>query len=311
VAGMTFFPLDRDLLTSSTWAQGSPEAVKVWLYLLLAANPRTGIVEDADPSVALRCGLSLEVTTKALDWLAAPDPNSRTKDFEGRRIKRLSGGGFEILNYLRRRDKDYSTPRWRKWKERQQEAQAEARKAEAKKAQREANAQTPTNGVGNDVHVHVHEHLQTDFPKESSAVVVAVPASPGADDTALRYLACFNATFGRRLSPTPKIRERVKARIRGGYRPWQVVALPILVDAQGIPPEMRRGLGADVPLRDGRHPRTGENGATYGATDWLERALGRLDQTVLDSRLAEIAKAFEVIEPLMAAGVGIRDDTGL
>lgn len=37
-----------DLLSSSTWAEGTPEQVKVWIYLLLAANPRTGVVKDAD-----------------------------------------------------------------------------------------------------------------------------------------------------------------------------------------------------------------------------------------------------------------------
>jgi hypothetical protein len=74
---------------------------------------------------------------------------------------------------------------------------------------------------------------------------------------------------------------------------------------------MRRTLAAEVLLRDGKHPRTGENGRTYGATDWLERALGRMDQTVLDARQVEIAKAFGVLEPLVAAGVGIRQDSGL
>src|SRR5262245_21186783 len=135
---MSYFPVDRDLLTSSTWAKGTPEQLKVWFYLLLAADPRTGIVEDADPGIALRCGLTLEVTVAALDWLAAPDQHSRTKDFAGRRIERSEQGGVRLLNYIRHRDKDYSTPRWRKWKDRQ----------------RDANAQTPANGVGNDRNEH-------------------------------------------------------------------------------------------------------------------------------------------------------------
>ena len=120
---MSYFPLDRDLLTSSMWAQGSPQAVKVWIYLLLEANPRTGIVDDADPGVALRCGLSLAETVAALDWLSAPDEHSRTKDHDGRRIARLpDSGGIRVLNYLRRMDKDYSTVRVRSWRERKRDA---------------------------------------------------------------------------------------------------------------------------------------------------------------------------------------------
>lgn len=147
--------------------------------------------------------------------------------------------------------------------------------------------------------------------QETAIVVATVPASPDSDNADGRFLACFNGVFGRNLRPTPKITQGVRTKLRGGYKPWQLVALPILVDAQGVPTDMRRTLAAEVLLRDGKHPRTGENGRTYGATDWLERALGRMDQTTLDARQAEIAKVFEVLEPMMVAGVMIRQDSGL
>ncbi len=115
---LTYFPLDRDILTSSLWAQGTPKAMKVWLYLLLVADPRTGMVEDSDPGIALRCGLTLEETEEVLEWLAAPDRKSRTLAEEGRRIRRIPGTGIEIINYTRKRDKDYSTPRVKRWRER-------------------------------------------------------------------------------------------------------------------------------------------------------------------------------------------------
>ncbi len=121
---MSYMPFDRDILSSSLWARGTSDQIKVWFYLLLAADPRTGTVEDADPGIALRCGLPLDVVVAALDWLAAPDPHSRTKDHEGRRIERLPEGGLRILNYIKHRDKDYSTPRWRKWRERKRTASA-------------------------------------------------------------------------------------------------------------------------------------------------------------------------------------------
>jgi len=115
---LSFFPYDRDILTSSLWANGTPEAFKVWSYLLLTAEIGTGCVTDADPAIALHCGLSLEVTVEVLKWLSEPDPHSRTKDHDGRRIERLPGGGFRVLNFLARQSKDYSTPRVRRWRDR-------------------------------------------------------------------------------------------------------------------------------------------------------------------------------------------------
>jgi hypothetical protein len=154
---MSYFPLDRDLLTSSTWARGTPEQIKVWLYLLLAADPRTGRVEDTPPAIALRCGLPLDVTEAALEWLAAPDPHSRTKTDKGRRI-RVGPAGIEVVNYLRRRDKDYSTPRWRRWKERQR-ANGVGKRSEA---------------VGNDEHEHEHGN------KEKKRELAGLPAADAA-----------------------------------------------------------------------------------------------------------------------------------
>jgi len=115
---MTYFPIDRDILTSSLWAMGTGEQVKVWLYLLLSADPRTGLVRDTDPAIALRCGLSVEATTQTLDWLASRDSSSRTRAFGGRRIKRVPGGGLLVLNYLSYQKKDYSTPRVQRFRER-------------------------------------------------------------------------------------------------------------------------------------------------------------------------------------------------
>ena len=115
---MSYFPLDREILSSSVWAQGTPEQLKIWLYLLVTADPRTGIVADSDPGIALRCGLALDVTTEALDWLASPDPYSRTKDHDGQRIQRLPDGGIRIFTYLAHQNRDYSTPRVRAFRQR-------------------------------------------------------------------------------------------------------------------------------------------------------------------------------------------------
>lgn len=159
-----------------------------------------------------------------------------------------------------------------------------------------------------------------EYPEEPVAVATAVPASPALEappppntpdanprkDTfhavAERHVACFNAVFGRRLHSSPEVVEKTRSLIRAGYRPWQIVALPILVDAQGISADMRKRATPQIILRDGKHGRT-VDGQTYGATHWLERALSRIDQTTLTARQVAAARAFDVLRQLREMGV--------
>jgi hypothetical protein len=138
--------------------------------------------------------------------------------------------------------------------------------------------------------------------QQSAALVV--------ETVAKRHVACFNAVFGRELSVTPDTVRKTKALLAEKYRPWQVVSLPILVESHGLGSGFRKRVNPEILLRDGKHPRT-SNGQTYGGTHWLERELGRIDQAVLTPRLADIAQQFEVLDPLMKSGVGVREDSGL
>lgn len=88
---------------------------------MLSADPRTGIVSATVPAIAAGCVLPLEETERALDWLTQPDKYSRTKDHDGRRIEFLPDGRIRLLTYLQHKEKDYSTPRVQKWRERETE----------------------------------------------------------------------------------------------------------------------------------------------------------------------------------------------
>ena len=48
---MAFVKLDRALLSSSLWIAGDAETVRLWVYLLLAANEH-GTVEETLPAIA-------------------------------------------------------------------------------------------------------------------------------------------------------------------------------------------------------------------------------------------------------------------
>lgn len=304
---MSYFPLDRDILTSSVWAQGTPEQIKVWLYLLLAANPRNGIVEDADPGIALRCGLSLESTTAALDWLAAPDLYSRTKHHDGRRIERLSKGGFRVLNYVAHRDKDYSTPRVRRFRERTKKFSSHSETRNG--------VSTVTETVGNDGHGHGHGHEHNDNDNGKAPPAPAGPRRRPRTETAAsshpdasRFVAAFNATFGRRVTLTPKLARDFATRAAEGYAPDVLVALPLLVDAQGMPDDLRKGLRPAWLLRNGERAYTTRNGERHPSKAWVEDALQRADQTRLWPRHVTIAREAGCLDELRRLGCRISEE---
>ena len=94
--------LSSALSRSTIWDE--PDNVRiVWITMLSEAN-RWGEVESSIPGLALMARKSIQDTEAALARLMEPDPYSRTKENNGRRIAEIDGG-WEILNYAKYREK--------------------------------------------------------------------------------------------------------------------------------------------------------------------------------------------------------------
>ena len=95
-----FTKLFSSITESSVWSE--PHfVVRVWIGML-ARSDAEGIVEGSVPGFAHLCHVSVEEMREAIRVLSEPDPDSRTKDNEGRRIEPFDGG-WRILNYLKYR----------------------------------------------------------------------------------------------------------------------------------------------------------------------------------------------------------------
>lgn len=92
--------LKSSIVTSTIWRE-PPSICKVWITLL-ALSDRYGQVEGSVPGLADMCRLPLEETEVALKKFLGPDPWSRSKEYEGRRIEEIDGGWL-ILNYQKHR----------------------------------------------------------------------------------------------------------------------------------------------------------------------------------------------------------------
>lgn len=93
-----FTKLQRSIVTSSIWLQDADTRL-VWITLLALCD-RDGIVRASPLGLAHQARVSPDGCFRALDLLQSPDKDSRSTDYEGRRIERVDGG-FLVLNYNR------------------------------------------------------------------------------------------------------------------------------------------------------------------------------------------------------------------
>ena len=127
---MAFVKLDCGILDSTLWVDR--EARELFITALLMAVPREigeetptlnvrdtergpvtvppgwyGFIPAAGPGIVRRAGLERESGMAALERLCEVDDESRTPDFDGRRMVRVDGG-YILLNYNKYRQKDHT-----------------------------------------------------------------------------------------------------------------------------------------------------------------------------------------------------------
>lgn len=130
LVGMAFVKLDTGILDSTLWIER--ECREIFITALLMAQPRSfdvsqdqicvdsldhtgfkappgwyGFVAAAGVGIINRAGVERSAGLEALRKLGELETESRSKEFEGRRMIRVNGG-FLILNYMKYRDKDHT-----------------------------------------------------------------------------------------------------------------------------------------------------------------------------------------------------------
>ncbi len=98
---MGYAKLFSSIIHSTIWRE-DPSTKLLWITLL-AMSDRDGAIQASIPGLADAARITLDECLEGLEKLKAPDPYSRTKDFEGRRIIEVDGG-FVLLNYGKYRD---------------------------------------------------------------------------------------------------------------------------------------------------------------------------------------------------------------
>jgi hypothetical protein len=97
---MTFTKLFSSITASTIWLEDNPTRI-VWITMLAMSN-KNGFVFASVPGLASIAHVSVAATRRALHKFQEPDPDSRTKDFDGRRIEEVDGG-WRLINYQKHR----------------------------------------------------------------------------------------------------------------------------------------------------------------------------------------------------------------
>lgn len=96
-----FVKIYGSILQSSVWLECAETRV-LWITLLAMAD-RAGFVSASIGGLAHAANITREECEVGLAKLAGPDPDSKSKAYEGRRI-RAGDGGWKILNYDKYRE---------------------------------------------------------------------------------------------------------------------------------------------------------------------------------------------------------------
>jgi hypothetical protein len=89
------------IVHSTVWQEPLPTKV-VWVTMLALSDMR-GYVGASVPGLAHAAGVTVPECEAALERFLAPDPYSRTKEHEGRRIV-VEDGGWRLLTYEKHRE---------------------------------------------------------------------------------------------------------------------------------------------------------------------------------------------------------------
>ena len=111
---MGFTKLWCDIVMSTIWREDDKTRL-VWITML-ASSDALGNVGASVPGLADAARVSIPDCKMALHKLMQPDPDSRSKEFEGRRIQEIDGG-WQILNYVKWREKGRGQDRREYFKE--------------------------------------------------------------------------------------------------------------------------------------------------------------------------------------------------
>lgn len=94
----------HDTIFGSSIMEKDIETRYIWFCMLTIAD-QNGYIDETIPALARRFNVSEDILKKAIECFCAPDPNSRSKENEGRKLCKLHETfGWKVINYEKYRN---------------------------------------------------------------------------------------------------------------------------------------------------------------------------------------------------------------
>ncbi len=164
-----YVKLFGSILDSTVWS--TPPGTRLTWITMLAMADQHGCVWASIPGLAKRAGVDRSECEEALTSFMQPDPDSRTKDYDGRRIEPVDGGWL-LLNHDKFRGIASLEDRREKAAERQRRFKERVSKQKLVQEVTLGNALLTAGNASNDIR---SDHLRSDH-KENTIVPAARPS---------------------------------------------------------------------------------------------------------------------------------------
>lgn len=194
--------LFSEIVTSTIW-QESTETKVVWVTMLATAD-RKGQVRASIPGLAKLAGVTIQQCEEAIQCFLSPDPYSRSKENDGRRIEEIDGG-WALLNhakYRARMSKDDKREYQREWiaeKRRKEKKKDESTQVDSDRqstmsiqAEAEAEANAEAEEQNQNQKSSSFESDSYELPQKEEERIESIPESPS--------LASGSTESGERMS---------------------------------------------------------------------------------------------------------------
>ena len=273
-----YIKLWDDILDSTIWME-EDHVVRVFLTFLLVAN-WDGFVDMPIPAIAQRARVSIQECIAAIEKLESPDPFSRTKAEEGRRIIRVTEEQtlWHITNFEKRRGlrdekakRKHQAAYMRDWRARQ-------KRIEAKESKKTDNKRKGKNMKPYDSLAGTHELAHEEVDKDKHTEKTTSSSSAKADSDFVNWV--FNFWNAHDLKPAMKSiskqrRSSIIARKREHGEDLVKEALEkrrdsnflnfVIFDGRGAPVDWVFGPKNFVKVLDGNYD--GKKGGKSGGSD--------------------------------------------
>lgn len=192
---------------------GHWEAIVTFQQMIVLADA-DGVIDITPAAISARTSIPLEIITKGIEVLEAPDEHTRTPGHEGRRLERLDAHrpwGWHIVNHEKYKlliDADTV---------REQNRERQRRHRAVKAVNTPSRSVTPSN-ASNASSRHTDTDTDTDTPKVNNTVGLK-PDIKALRKAAIETLAFLNEKTGRTYQPVPANIDMIVARLKEGATP--------------------------------------------------------------------------------------------